>query len=185
MAEPILACRDLTFRYDGEPVFEHLSLSVEPGEAVLLMGPSGCGKSSLAYCLSGLYPAYGGELSGEITLEGRPLDQYQIADRAQAVSILFQNPDNQFCMDRVDHEILFALENINYPGDLRGRMRQLLALVGLEAVETALIHTLSGGTKQKLALATALATGAKVLILDEPFANLDPGACAQLSEQLR
>lgn len=185
MAEPILACRDLTFRYDGEPVFEHLSLSVEPGEAVLLMGPSGCGKSSLAYCLSGLYPAYGGELSGEITLEGRPLDQYQIADRAQAVSILFQNPDNQFCMDRVDHEILFALENINYPGDLRGRMRQLLALVGLETVETALIHTLSGGTKQKLALATALATGAKVLILDEPFANLDPGACAQLSEQLR
>ena len=185
MAEPILACRDLTFRYEGEPVFEHLSLSVEPGEAVLLMGPSGCGKSSLAYCLSGLYPAYGGELSGEITLEGRPLAQYEIADRAQAVSILFQNPDNQFCMDRVDHEVLFALENINYPGDLRARMRQLLALVGLEAVETALIHTLSGGTKQKLALATALATGARMLILDEPFANLDPGACAQLSEQLR
>ena len=185
MAEPILACRDLTFRYEGKPVFERLSLSVEPGEAVLLMGPSGCGKSSLAYCLSGLYPAYGGEMSGEITLEGRPLTGYQIADRAQTVSILFQNPDNQFCMDRVDHEILFALENINYPGDLRARMRQLLALAGLEEAETALIHTLSGGTKQKLALATALATGARVLILDEPFANLDPGACAQLSEQLR
>ena len=185
MAEPILACRDLTFRYEGAPVFEHLSLSVEPGEAVLLMGPSGCGKSSLAYCLSGLYPAYGGELSGEITLEGRPLAGYQIADRAQAVSILFQNPDNQFCMDRVDHEILFALENINYPGDLWGRMEELLALVGLEEAETALIHTLSGGTKQKLALATALATGARVLILDEPFANLDPGACVRLAEQLR
>ena len=74
------------------------------------------------------------------------------------MSILFQNPDDQFCMDRVDHEILFALENINYPGDLRARTRELLALVGLEDVEHHLIHTLSGGMKQKLALATALAT---------------------------
>lgn len=184
MPEPILSCRDLTFRYEGEPVFSHLSLSILPGEAVLLMGPSGCGKSSLAYCLSGLYPSYAGELTGEILLEGRPLSEYAVADRAQAVSILFQNPDNQFCMDRVDHEILFALENINYAGDLRQRMRQLLAMVSLEEAETALIHTLSGGTKQKLALATALATEAKLLILDEPFANLDPGACAALSQKL-
>lgn len=184
MSEPILSCRDLTFRYEGMPVFSDVSFSVAPGEAVLLMGPSGCGKSTLAYCLSGLYPSYAGELSGEILLEGRPLSDYEVNDRARAVSILFQNPDDQFCMDRVDHEILFALENINYPGDLRQYMRELLALVGLEGVEQSLIYTLSGGTKQKLALATALAAGAKMLILDEPFANLDPGACAELSVKL-
>lgn len=189
MIEPkvLLSCRDLSFRYGHkkEPVFRGFSLSVEQGETVLLMGPSGCGKSSLAFCLAGLYPAYAGELDGEILLDGRPLQDYSIAARAQTVSILFQNPDNQFCMDRVDHEILFALENINYQGNLDARVDELLELVGLEDVRTAMIHTLSGGTKQKLALATALATGAKLLILDEPFANLDPGACVQIASRLR
>ena len=186
MAEPVLSCKGLTFRYRSEdaPVFSNLSLTVSRGEAVLLMGPSGCGKSTLAYCLAGLYPEYGGELEGEILLKGKPLSQFGPAARSQAVSILFQNPDNQFCMDRVDHEILFALENINYSGDLRARTRELLTMVGLEQVETAPIYTLSGGTKQKLALATALATGADTLILDEPFANLDPGACGKLSALL-
>ena len=184
MSEPILSCRNLTFRYEGEAVFENLSLDIAAGEAVLLMGPSGCGKSSLAYCLSGLYPAYAGELEGEVLLNGRPLSSYGAKERSQTVSILFQNPDNQFCMDRADHEILFALENIHYQGDLQVRMRQLLELVGLTDVETAPIYTLSGGTKQKLALATALATEAKLLILDEPFANLDAAACADLSAKL-
>ena len=186
MAEPVLSCKGLTFRYRSEdaPVFSNLSLTVSRGEAVLLMGPSGCGKSTLAYCLAGLYPEYGGEMEGEILLKGKPLSQFGPAARSQAVSILFQNPDNQFCMDRVDHEILFALENINYSGDLRARTRELLTMVGLEQVETAPIYTLSGGTKQKLALATALATGADTLILDEPFANLDPGACGKLSALL-
>lgn len=184
MAEPLLSARGLTFRYEDRPIFEDLSLDLYPGEAVLLMGPSGCGKSSLAHCLAGLYPAYAGTLTGSLTLLGQPLDQYGPCRRAQAVSILFQNPDNQFCMGRPDHEILFALENIRYQGDLRARMRELLAWVGLESVETAPIHTLSGGTKQKLALATALATGARLLILDEPFANLDPAASADLAEKL-
>lgn len=151
----------------------------------MLMGPSGCGKSTLAYCLAGLYPEYAGELEGEILLEGEDLSAYGPARRAGAVSILFQNPDNQFCMDRVDHEVLFALENVNYQGDMSARMEELLDQVGLTDVASRPIYTLSGGMKQKLALCTALATGAKMLILDEPFANLDPEACASLSELLR
>lgn len=149
------------------------------------MGPSGCGKSTLAYCLAGLYPEYAGELEGEILLEGEDLSSYGPSRRSQTVSILFQNPDNQFCMDRVDHEVLFALENINYQGDLRRRTEELLSLAGLSHVAASPIHTLSGGMKQKLALCTALATGANMLILDEPFANLDPEACASLSKLLR
>ncbi|MEG0779379.1 MAG: ABC transporter ATP-binding protein [Oscillospiraceae bacterium] len=181
---PLLSCRHLTFHYDETPTFSDLSLTVESGEAVLLMGPSGCGKSSLAYCLAGLYPEYAGRLEGEILLDGKPLGDYAIARRAGLVSILFQNPDNQFCMDRVDHEILFALENIHYTGDLQARLAELLDFVGLSPWATAPLHTLSGGTKQKLALATALATEAKLLILDEPFANLDPASCAELSAKL-
>ena len=128
MPEPLLVGRELTFRYGKQsaPIFSNLSLTVEEGETVLLMGPSGCGKSTLAYCLAGLYPEYAGELAGTVRLAGRPLESYGPAARARTVSILFQNPDNQFCMDRVDHEVLFALENINYPGDLRARMEELL-----------------------------------------------------------
>lgn len=181
-----LSCENLSFSYGKgqEPVFSGLSLTVGRGEAVLLMGPSGCGKSTLAYCLAGLYPEYAGELEGEIFLEGEALSSYGPARRAKTVSILFQNPDNQFCMERVDHEVLFALENINYQGDMRARTEELLEQVGLAAWASCSIRTLSGGMKQKLALATALATGARLLILDEPFANLDPGSCASLADLL-
>jgi energy-coupling factor transport system ATP-binding protein len=185
--EMMLSCKDLSFRYsrNEEPVFSSLSLTVKKGETVLLMGPSGCGKSTLAYCLAGLYPEYAGELQGEILLNGIPMAQFGPSRRAQTVSILFQNPDNQFCMDLVENEVLFALENINYQGNLRERARELLCQVGLEEVASNRIHTLSGGMKQKLALCTALATGAEMLILDEPFANLDPASCESLAALLR
>ncbi len=185
--EEMISCKNLSFRYamGKEPVFSDLSLTVKKGEAVLLMGPSGCGKSTLAYCLAGLYPEYAGELEGEILLEGENLSSYGPSKRSQTVSILFQNPDNQFCMDRVAHEVLFALENINYEGNLQGRTEELLSLAELSHAAESPIYTLSGGMKQKLALCTALATGANMLILDEPFANLDKEACASLSDLLR
>ncbi len=185
--EVLLACENLCFRYNDreEPIFSQLSLHIKTGETVLMMGPSGCGKSTLAYCLAGLYPEYAGELKGDIWIEGEALASLGPARRARAVSILFQNPDNQFCMDRVDHEVLFALENINFQGNLQARAKELLELVGLADVASSPIYTLSGGMKQKLALCTALATEAKLLILDEPFANLDSKACASLANLLQ
>ena len=183
---PALSCRGLTFRYaEGEtPVFSDISLSVQPGETLLVMGPSGCGKSTLAYCLAGLYPDYAGVLEGSVEVEGRPIDRMGPQERSRAVSILFQNPDNQFCMDTVLHEVLFALENVDCPGDLDARAHELLELAGLDGYARSPIHTLSGGTKQKLALVTALATGARTLVLDEPFANLDPLSCRRLAGEL-
>lgn len=182
-----LEATGLTFRYaEGEaPVFEGLSLRVRRGEVVLVMGPSGCGKSTLAFCLAGLYPDYAGELEGLVLAGGRDVRAMGPRERSGEVSILFQNPDNQFCMDTVEREVLFALENVAWPGDMRARMGELLALVGLEGRERDRIQSLSGGTKQKLALCTALACGARTLVLDEPFANLDPGACASLAAKLR
>ena len=184
---PAVAARGLTFRYAaGEaPVFEDVSLTVMPGEVVLVMGPSGCGKSTLAYCLAGLYPEYAGELEGTVEVEGRGIAAMGPQARAQAVSILFQNPDNQFCMDTVRHEVLFALENVCYPGDLAARCSELLEQAGLSEFADKPVHALSGGTKQKLALVTALATGARTLVLDEPFANLDPISCRRLAGELR
>ena len=114
--DEMLTCKNLSFSYAAEEdaVFEHISLSVKRGEVVLLMGPSGCGKSTLAYCLSGLYPQYSGTMQGEILFEGESLSSFGPALRSKKVSILFQNPDQQFSMNRVDQEVLFALENINY-----------------------------------------------------------------------
>lgn len=184
---PAIACRGLTFRYaEGEePVFERVSLTVMPGEVVLVMGASGCGKSTLAYCLAGLYPDYAGVLEGVLEAGGRPVGEMGPQERSRTVSILFQNPDNQFCMDTVRREVLFALENVNYPGDLDARADELLRLAGLSECAKRPVHELSGGMKQKLALVTALATGARTLILDEPFANLDPRSCARLADELR
>lgn len=185
-AAPALACRDLTFRYaeGDEPVFERVSLTVGRGEVVLVMGASGCGKSTLAYCLAGLYPDYAGVLEGSVEVEGRSISGLGPQERSRAVSILFQNPDNQFCMDTVRHEVLFALENVDYPGGLEARAEELLRGAGLAEYAERPVRELSGGTKQKLALVTALATGARTLVLDEPFANLDPVSCRRLAGEL-
>lgn len=184
---PALEARGLAFRY-GEgagPVFSDLSLTVGRGEVVLVMGASGCGKSTLALCLAGLYPTYAGEMEGLVLAGGRDVAQMGARERSREVSILFQNPDNQFCMDTVEREVLFALENVGYEGSLRDRCHELLALVGLEDRAAEKIGRLSGGLKQKLALCTALACGARTLVLDEPFANLDPASCAAVSAELR
>ncbi|WP_293825885.1 ATP-binding cassette domain-containing protein [uncultured Parolsenella sp.] len=184
---PALEARGLAFRY-GEgagPVFSDLSLTVGRGEVVLVMGASGCGKSTLALCLAGLYPTYAGEVEGLVLAGGRDVAQMGARERSREVSILFQNPDNQFCMDTVEREVLFALENVGYEGSLRDRCHELLALVGLEDRAAEKIGRLSGGLKQKLALCTALACGARTLVLDEPFANLDPASCAAVSAELR
>lgn len=184
---PALEARGLAFRY-GEgaaPVFSDLSLTVGRGEVVLVMGASGCGKSTLALCLAGLYPTYAGEMEGLVLAGGRDVAQMGARERSREVSILFQNPDNQFCMDTVEREVLFALENVGYEGSLRDRCHELLTLVGLEDRAAEKIGRLSGGLKQKLALCTALACGARTLVLDEPFANLDPASCAAVSAELR
>ena len=185
--ETAIKCRGLNFRYDKKkpPLLNNVSFEIEKGEVVVLMGPSGCGKSTLAYCLAGLYPEYAGMLEGEIHVGDTPIGSLSPSLRARRISIMFQNPDNQFCMGRVDHEVMFSLENINYTGDMQARMHELLQMVGLLEMEKSPIHQLSGGMKQKVALATALATGAEVLVLDEPFANVDPNACLELAEKLK
>ena len=122
-AVPALEARGLTFSYgeNADPVFSDLSLTVGRGEVVLVMGASGCGKSTLALCLAGLYPAYAGVASGAVLAAGRPVAEMGPRERSREVSILFQNPDNQFCMDTVEREVLFALENVGWEGDIRAR----------------------------------------------------------------
>ena len=182
-----LEAENLSFKYEknGKTTLNNINLKFNKSSSVLLMGPSGCGKSSLAYCLSGLYPEHTGYIDGEILLDGKNIAEYKANLRAKKLSILFQNPDNQFCMDTPSNEILFALENINYQGDYTKKVNELLSIVDLQDVKDQPIHTLSGGMKQKIALATSLATEAEFIILDEPIANLDPSSRLMVIKTLK
>ncbi|TQR45146.1 ABC transporter ATP-binding protein [Paenibacillus popilliae] len=173
-----LEATDLTlaFETEGEPVLSNINVTLHEGETVLLLGPSGCGKSSLAFCLTGLYPhAIDSLVEGSVLLYGKPIEQYDSGEAAQHIGIVFQDFESQFCMLRVEEEIAFCLENRDYPRtEMESMIQEVLEKVGLLAWRHAYIHELSGGMKQKLALACALALCVHVLVLDEPTSNLDP-----------
>ncbi|WP_236694073.1 ABC transporter ATP-binding protein [Sporosarcina globispora] len=184
-----LKSEQLTFRHEGEnkPVFQNVDFSLYPGEAVLLLGPSGCGKSTLAYCLNKLYPeAVDGKLDGAILYKGKMLEEFRPGEINQHIGIVFQDPESQFCMTTVEDELAFGLENMKTPPEEIGnKIDKALELVHLLPYKHAQIHTLSGGQKQKLALACVLSLKPEVLILDEPTANLDPASSYELTSIIR
>jgi energy-coupling factor transport system ATP-binding protein len=183
----IMKVSHLCFRFspDESWVLKDLSFVLKSNQTVLLMGPSGCGKSTLAFLLAGLYPEYAGETEGTINCQDGEIKDLKPDIRARQVSIVFQNPDDQFAMETAEGEVFFALENINYQGDYQHRASELLSLVGLADFEKRKILTLSGGEKQKLSIATALATEPKLLILDEPLANLDQESSKEITLTLK
>ncbi|WHX48085.1 energy-coupling factor transporter ATPase [Paenibacillus woosongensis] len=175
----------LAFSEDGEEqVFSSISLRLHQGELLLLLGPSGCGKSSLALCLNRVYPsAIDSLVTGGVYLYGKSLEGQDPGEIAQQVGIVFQDVDSQFCMLKVEEELAFCLENIGCPREqISAKIDEALRLVDLTDWRSAHIHTLSGGMKQRLALACALALNPDVLILDEPTSNLDPLACSHLAD---
>jgi len=184
MIGPAIEAERLTFRYEGqeEPVFRDMTFSVRQGETVLFLGPSGCGKSTLLYCLNRLYPeSVDGSLDGAVRIYGRNLSEFAPGEACRRIGTVFQDPDSQFCMTRVDEEIAFGLENLGIPRrDMDERIIGALEQAGLLDYRNEKIHTLSGGMKQRLAVACALAADPSILILDEPTAQLDPAAARDL-----
>ena len=147
-----------------------------PGERLALLGPSEAGKSTLALCLSGLIPRMiKGDFGGEIRLAGTPVHTRRPRELAGEIGVLFQDFEAQIFCTRVDQEVAFGPENLCLPqAELARRVKETLALVGLNGLESRDPTTLSGGQKQLLALAAGLALNPKLLILDEPTSDLDP-----------
>lgn len=178
MKQPIVSIQQLRLKFPGKDsmLFRDFSLSIYPGEKVLLLGPSGCGKSTLLQVCTGIVP----------NLIEIPLKYDEIIIPA-VWGYLFQDPDTQFCMPYVDEELAFVLENLQVPRKQMPIMiRDYLAKVGLHLDELHTeIHTLSQGMKQRLAIASILALEPDVLFLDEPTSLLDPEGTRQVWETIK
>lgn len=183
-----LEVEDLTFYYDenDSPIVSNLSFSIKQNESILFLGPSGSGKSTLALILNKLYPdAVDGTLTGTVSFHGKRLEDFVSGELNQKIGIVFQDPESQFCMVTVEDELAFGLENRNVARhDMEAKIDKALHWVGLSAFKKETISSLSGGQKQKLALACVLALQPEILILDEPTANLDPLSSQELVETI-
>jgi len=178
----------VTYRYPGAqaPVLQELLLDVEEGEFLLVMGPSGSGKSTLLRCLNGLVPHfYGGMIIGRVRVAGR--DPVALGPRgmADAVGFVFQDPEAQFIVDKVEDEIAFALENVAMdPLLMRKRVEEVLGQLGIAHLRHRSVNTLSGGERQRVAIAAVMTLQPRVLVLDEPTSQLDPQAAEEVLDAL-
>lgn len=174
----IIRLHDLSFRYpdSNKPVLQGVSAAIGQGERIVICGPSGCGKSTLLFLLNRLYPANcDGILDGEIRLFGKQAADYAPGEANRRIATVFQDPDSQFCMPTVEEELAFTLENLHVPpNQMDARIEDVLNLTLLSNWRHATINKLSGGIKQRIAVACALIMKPDVLLLDEPLAHLDP-----------
>ena len=169
------------------PALADLSLDISEGELVVVAGPSGSGKSTLLRCLNGLVPHfYGGRFAGHVRVAGLDTCVHEPRDLATTVGFVFQDPESQFVTGRVADEIAFGLENFNVPpATMRLRVEEVLDQLGIAALRDRPVHTLSGGEKQRVAIAAALALRPRVLALDEPTSQLDPEAAEEVLTALQ
>lgn len=186
---PALRLDTVRIRYDErtEDTPNGVSFEVATGEVVLLLGPSGCGKSTLALALNGLVPhAVAATLSGSITVRGLRTTDATVSRLSQDVAMVFQDPDSQIVTGTIFDEVCFGPENLLIPVDeVLDRAERALNAVGLWDRRFDNPDLLSGGGKQRLAIACALAMETGVLVLDEPTANLDPAGIDDVYAVLR
>jgi energy-coupling factor transport system ATP-binding protein len=179
-----LSFLDVRYRYPGtaQPALDGVSLEIDPGELVLVLGESGCGKSTLLRSALGLVPHFhGGELAGRVVVDGLDTRDHRPGELARHAGLVFQDPEAQLVAQRVRHEVAFGLESLGHPpAAIAARAQEALMAAGASHLTERDTGTLSGGEGQRIAIASVLAMGQPLLLLDEPTSQLDPVAAEEL-----
>ena len=184
-----LVIEGLSFRYRTRPelALDDVYLSLNRGELLLVAGASGCGKTTLIRCINGLIPrTYKGDLSGRVQLYGEDVGDKSLAEVSQIVGTVLQDPERQILGAHVFTEVAFGLENLNLPRhEICSRVEEALEFLRISHLRDRETFYLSGGEKQKVALAGVLAMRPSILLLDEPLASLDPASAQEALQVFR
>ena len=180
---------DFSFRYKSSEAFalQDISMTIENGAFVGIIGNSGAGKSTLTYTLSGIIPHhFDGDFYGSVKVNGLDTVEVKPEKLAQFVGEVFQDIDSQMVSSIVEDEILFGMENFGVPHDEIGRrLDSVLDMLGIRDLKDRQISSLSGGQKQKVAIAAILAMDPEIIVLDEPTGELDPASSIMIFDILR
>lgn len=192
MTETIISIQDLKFRYRGqhEPALNGLSFDVDQGDFLVIMGHSGAGKSTLSACMNGLVPHFHrGAFKGDVVVLGLNTRDQTVAQMSEKLGMVFQDFEAQLFSTNVELEVAFGPENFAVSREeIARRIDKNLSLVGLDGLRDRAPSTLSGGQKQKLAIASVLAMQTPILVMDEPTTDLDPiskQGVFEIAKQLR
>jgi energy-coupling factor transport system ATP-binding protein len=184
-----LVLEDVSFRYRDRQgtAIQHISFDAHPGEILLIAGASGCGKTTLIRTINGLIPrSYKGERTGRVLVFGEETTGWKLSKISQEVGTVLQDPERQILGTKVLNEVAFGLENLNIPRpEILERVDEALALLKITDLRDRETFLLSGGEKQKVALAGVLAMRPRILLLDEPLASLDPASAQDSLDMVR
>jgi energy-coupling factor transport system ATP-binding protein len=179
----------LCFRYGdgGRNALSDIDIEIDDGDFLGIIGSSGAGKSTLTYALNGLVPHhFRGDFSGEVTINGLDTRQNTPEALARHVGSVFQDTDSQMLASVVEDEILFGLENFGIPSDeIERRIEDSLSSAGISELRGRTVSSLSGGQKQKVAIAAIVALKPAIIVLDEPTGELDPQSSRRVFETLK
>ena len=189
MTDAPLIVENLSFRYRDRQgaAIQGISFEANPGEILLIAGASGCGKTTLIRTINGLIPrSYKGELSGRILVFGEETLKWKLSQVSQKIGTVLQDPERQILGTKVLHEVAFGLENLGMSRDeIFQRVDEALAFLKISHLRERETFLLSGGEKQKVALAGVLAMRPSILLLDEPLASLDPASAQDTLDAVR
>ena len=184
-----LVVDNLSFRYRDRQgaAIHNLSFTVNAGEVLLIAGASGCGKTTLVRCINGLIPrSYKGEMSGQVLIFGEEVKDWKLSQISQKIGTVLQDPERQILGTKVANEVAFGLENLGMPRkEIFSRVDEALDFLKISHLRQRETFNLSGGEKQKVALAGILAMRPSIILLDEPLASLDPASAQDTLDAVR